>query len=190
MFNMEASVQASDACVESEDQTPLAVTMGFAMRNGCEESQQESTSKTRERVDAYIKHRSVAKAAKECGITEDRMSEILTKERNRRGLSDIRYLYADTESGFNVGGNSTGEDVTAKELLALAELQSFCCALSGIAITPESSALDHIIPVASGGTHEVSNLQWVDKRINTMKGELPVDEFVELCRLVAANADR
>jgi hypothetical protein len=32
------------------------------------------------------------------------------------------------------------------------------------------------------------NVQWVEKRINAMKSNLPESEFLELCRLVAENA--
>jgi hypothetical protein len=184
VFDMETSLQEVDGRTCSQDQETLAVSMAIAVRNGGEEPQQEIASKTPERVAAYIRHRSLKMAAKECGITEGRMREVLTAERDRRGLTDMRLLYAGDESEFNAGG----KDVIASELLSLAESQSFRCALTGIRLTPESSSLDHIVPVSDGGSHEIDNLQWVDRRINAMKRDMPVDEFIELCRLVAKHA--
>lgn len=184
MFDMETGMHGGDASVEGQGQEAVAVSMGTAVRDGSQESQQKGTSKTPERVASYIKHRSLRMAAKECGITEGRMSDVLTAERDRLGLADIRLLYAGDESD----SNAAEKDVTTSELLSLAESQSFRCALTGICLTPESSSLDHIVPVASGGSHEIGNLQWVDSRVNTMKGEMPVDEFIELCQMVARHA--
>ena len=185
MFDMETGVQEIVDCYQSQEQATRAIAMGTEVRDSSEESQQERAGKASEKIAAYRKHKSAKLAAKECGVTESRMREVLTAERDRRGLSDIRLLYADSEDGFNRG---SGEDVTASQLLELAESQSFRCALSGIALEPYSAALDHIVPVSAGGSHEIDNLQWLDRRINSMKGDMPVDEFVELCRAVATNA--
>lgn len=35
---------------------------------------------------------------------------------------------------------------------------------------PESKSIDHIVPVARGGTHEQSNLQWAHLNCNQVKG--------------------
>lgn len=185
MLNVEASEQKGEIVTEGQGRAELPVAMVAKMRDSGQESQQTSKSKASEKLEAYRKHRSVRLAAQECGVTVSRMSQVLTAERDRQGLSDMRLLYADSEDGFKT---KVSADVTAKDLLLLAESQLFRCALSGVAIEPNSSSLDHIVPVSSGGSHAIGNLQWVDRRINAMKGELAVSEFVELCRAVADHA--
>lgn len=39
--------------------------------------------------------------------------------------------------------------------------------------------------IDSNGVYEEGNVQWVDKRINMMKGTLSNEEFIELCTMVA-----
>lgn len=73
------------------------------------------------------------------------------------------------------------EKVTAKNLRALIESQYYRCALSGILLTPDNASLDHIIPLSEGGKHVISNVQWLDPRVNTMKGTMNQKEFLELC---------
>lgn len=73
----------------------------------------------------------------------------------------------------------------ANELYKLAKDQEFRCALSGLPLEPSDAALDHIVPVAKGGTDEIGNLQWVHSVINKMKGSLDNDEFVAMCRKVS-----
>lgn len=80
--------------------------------------------------------------------------------------------------------------VTAKQIMELIERQQFRCALSGRPLTPETASLDHIVPLSRGGTHELSNLWIVDYQVNTAKGTLTVEEFVTLCRDVAAHQAR
>ena len=80
--------------------------------------------------------------------------------------------------------------VTASELMSLLESQRFMCALSGVAITPRTAALDHNVSVADGGTHAISNLQWLVGDVNRMKGRMSSAAFIEVCRRVVAHADR
>lgn len=76
-------------------------------------------------------------------------------------------------------------DATAAKLEELVRKQGFRCALSGARLTPETAALDHITPVADGGTDDLDNLQWVSKEINTMKGTMSQERFIELCHCVS-----
>lgn len=75
--------------------------------------------------------------------------------------------------------------VTAKMIMQLIESQRFCCSLSGRELKPETASLDHVVPLARGGNHDVSNLSVVDQQVNSAKGTMTVDEFVQLCRDVA-----
>jgi 5-methylcytosine-specific restriction endonuclease McrA len=55
------------------------------------------------------------------------------------------------------------------------------CALSGFPMTLGVNAeLDHIIPVAKGGSRDISNTQWVLRVVNRMKRDLPESEFFTL----------
>ena len=80
--------------------------------------------------------------------------------------------------------------VTAKMIMQLIEQQSFRCALSGKTLTPETASLDHILPLARGGKHELSNLWAVDHQVNSAKGTMTVDEFVSMCRDIASHQAR
>lgn len=71
-----------------------------------------------------------------------------------------------------------------KELEDLWNAQDRKCALSGIEITDDNIALDHIIPLSKGGSSAIENCQLVDGRVNSMKGQLDQEEFRSLCNLV------
>lgn len=74
---------------------------------------------------------------------------------------------------------------TRSELKALLEVQQYCCALSGLPLTPSDAELDHITSLADGGHNGISNLQWLHRDINRMKTTLSQSRFVALCRAVA-----
>lgn len=72
----------------------------------------------------------------------------------------------------------------------LYEQQNHKCALSGISLEPNLSLTMQqqnmsIDRIDSNGGYEEDNVQWVDKRINMMKGTLSNEEFIELCTIVA-----
>ncbi|MCC7409317.1 MAG: hypothetical protein IT442_14725, partial [Phycisphaeraceae bacterium] len=69
-------------------------------------------------------------------------------------------------------------------VLALLQRQAYRCALTGWDLTPETAALDHIIPVSRGGEHRISNAQVLTKIVNRAKGTLTNEEFIELCGAV------
>lgn len=121
-------------------------------------------------------------------MSESSVSDYLIRERDRRGIADIRFLYADSEDEFNTGDNTEGS-VRQSDLMSLVESQQYRCALSGIELTPQTAALDHIVPVASGGEHTIANLQWLNCEVNRMKGMLSIETFVDICRRVTATAD-
>lgn len=77
--------------------------------------------------------------------------------------------------------------ITAKQVLHLVEAQHYRCAISGRKLTPQTASLDHIVPLCHGGEHAVDNVWVVDHQVNTAKGTLRTDEFVDLCRDVVAH---
>lgn len=82
-------------------------------------------------------------------------------------------------------------DLSLDYLNELYERQGHKCALSGISIEPDLSlpinqqymSIDRI-DSSKGYTND--NVQWVDKRINMMKGTLSNEEFIDLCNKVSS----
>lgn len=148
----------------------------------------EPQAKTNRAVQVYCRLKSVQLTADECGISQSLVMSRLKRERDKRGLSDIRFLYADSEDEFNKGDNDS-DAVRQSDLMRLVEAQQYRCALSGIELTPETAALDHITPITNGGEHSIANLQWLNCEVNRMKGMLSVEVFIDICRRVSATAD-
>jgi hypothetical protein len=85
-----------------------------------------------------------------------------------------------------VSGDTGKTRVTARELYSLIQKQHFRCALSGRNLEPDSAALDHIIAISSGGSHCMENVQVLHKEVNQAKGTMTQQEFISMCREVAA----
>ena len=79
-------------------------------------------------------------------------------------------------------------NVTAKKVMELVESQRFRCSLSGRELTPETASLDHVLPLGRGGVHDISNVSVVDHQVNSAKGAMTVDEFIQVCRDVSNHA--
>lgn len=77
---------------------------------------------------------------------------------------------------------ATGSGICAQDLWYLLESQSFKCALTGRPLSPETASVDHIIPVSKGGENAASNLQIVERKVNSAKGTMLQDEFIQMCR--------
>jgi len=72
------------------------------------------------------------------------------------------------------------------DLLSLFEKQKGICPYTGYKlIIGVNCSLDHIISRSKGGLNDFSNLQWVLKTVNSMKGNLEHNEFLELCRIIS-----
>lgn len=108
---------------------------------------------------------------------------------------DLARPDADRENGMDVvqkemgGTRRTAGDKPAstKEILSLLYQQGFRCAYTGEVLTPETTAGDHKIPVSRGGGHSIKNIALVKREVNTAKHTLTVEEFVLMCKKVAAH---
>lgn len=94
-------------------------------------------------------------------------------------------LFMDEKSEYSQEGGSKA--ASRAELRALIEKQGYRCAMSGVALEPDTANLDHIVPVTEGGGHDIGNLQVLHRDVNRMKGQLSNEEFVRWCCLIAHN---
>lgn len=87
------------------------------------------------------------------------------------------------------------DGLTARILLDLHEKQGGLCALSGFRLTCElvkgsvcftNASIDRIIP---GGPYSPDNIQLVCRHVNSWRSAMPIEDFVQVCRAVAAKFD-
>ncbi len=118
------------------------------------------------------------------------MRHVGTGDRQRIAL--LRVANVESSVAGKVPRNSVkrkkanAKKVTAGSLEVLVKDQEYRCALSGIKLTPDNAALDHIVPLSEGGQHTISNCQWLLPEINAMKGTMEQGAFVRLCKTIAA----
>jgi len=74
-----------------------------------------------------------------------------------------------------------GTPVTTTAVMSLLNEQSYSCALTGRTLTPETAALDHIVPIQRGGKHALENTQVLHNDVNRAKGTMTNEEFVAMC---------
>jgi len=82
-----------------------------------------------------------------------------------------------------------GGPVSTDNVLRLLERQRYRCALTGRRLTPQTAALDHIVPIRRGGEHAIENTQVLHKDVNRAKGALTSEEFLAVCREVIRWSD-
>lgn len=61
--------------------------------------------------------------------------------------------------------------------------QDFKCFYSGVTIVPGINAsIEHVVPRSHGcDSADISNIVWIDLRVNKMKGSMPLNQFIEIC---------
>lgn len=138
------------------------------------------TERQKSYLDVYAKEKSAAKTADAMGVAKGTAEKQLQEIAKRLGLQSIREIIKDQLD------NPEGK-ATAKELMQLIEKQNYKCALSGIDLSPQVAELDHIVPRSKGGSDHISNLQWVHRRINRMKGSMSNETFIQTCKLITCN---
>lgn len=137
-----------------------------------DETKAKLTEKEIEYAEAFMQTKSIRMVAARLGVTKDHARTKLKDIEGKTGIRFERQTRSRSEAG-------------AKDLFMLLKEQKFRCALSGVKLLPETAALDHIIPVSRGGSDAIDNLQWVDCRINKMKGSMVLEEFLDLCSKVS-----
>lgn len=95
-----------------------------------------------------------------------------------------RFKRQKNRQGQIVGGGSFSYDD------AMRKIQDQKCYLTGRFVDfsqAKSYHLDHIVPVSKGGQRNIDNLGLTCKEANQAKGDLMLDEFIDLCKDVLVN---
>lgn len=92
-------------------------------------------------------------------------------------------LHPQEDAEVVIAARPTGP-VSTDNVLRLLEHQHYRCALTGRALTPQTAAIDHIVPVRFGGLHAIENAQVLHKDVNRAKGSLTNEEFIGMCHEV------
>jgi len=121
----------------------------------------------------------IRKITKSCGCLKPKVNGTLT----RTVLCKIR---------AKARARNIECSITLEYLQSILDSQNSKCPYSGIEITFPASARDSSFTASldridSTKGYIEDNVQWVDKRINSMKNDMSEQEFVELCDKVAKN---
>lgn len=136
----------------------------------------------------YKKNMSADRTAKSLGVSTGTAREQLRNIAKKLGLNSIREILQD-QTDCEVAAARV-QNATACQLMQLIADQGYKCALTGLDLTPENSELDHKVPRSKGGSDHVTNLQWLHKTVNRMKGNMSEDRFVQMCRMVADKTNK
>lgn len=164
-----------------------------------------STGKTWKRGKAWSALTEVERAARKEKIRLQQLasSRRLSDERSQIGLCRqcrepivtefsslcAKHFYARTATNRLGAANCVANGRLLGELF---ERQNHTCAYSGAPLVlGKNATVDHILPESRYPelAKSIANLQWVDRRINTMKTTMRPDEFIAMCRLIVRRAD-
>lgn len=96
--------------------------------------------------------------------------------------SDARFCSRDCMGGghrqvVNIRRRSGAKDPTAVTLISIAQRDKFRCGICDQPVDmalknpdPQCASLDHVVPLANGGTHDPANLRLTHLRCNIVKG--------------------
>lgn len=138
----------------------------------------EITERQIEYLESYIALGSASAVARKLNVSADSARESLKRIANKRGLNTIRELLPKGKAY----SRRTEQRASVAELTSKLKDQEYRCALSGIKLEPSTCALDHIVPVSSGGSDLIDNLHWVSSDVNRAKGAMDVASFVAMCK--------
>lgn len=135
----------------------------------------------------------------QCGTCKDsrtKRAALRTKELRTRGLCTCGHekeIKGQCRTCWfaNVAIRATHRRANGPVLELLFEAQGRRCALTGVSLVPGLNAsIDHKVPRAKGGSDDIGNLQWVDLKVNLMKRDMDIPEFLTACESVLAFAGK
>jgi 5-methylcytosine-specific restriction endonuclease McrA len=151
--------------------------------SGNTEEKKILTDRQEQYVAAYRRLGSSTQVAVEMRVSAKTAKENILAAARRLGYKTTRELA--TSQTPRTTRTKDGR-ATAESLMGLIKSQEYRCQLSGILLEPSTAALDHKIPVSSGGTDSIENLQWVSCEVNRAKGSMEQQEFITMCKRVAS----
>ena len=154
--------------------------------NGNSRNTQEKkrlTERQEQYVAAYRRLGSSRQVAIEMGVSYKTVTDQLLSSAIKLGYKQTKDLATDQTP--RTSRTKEGK-ATAESLMGLIESQEYRCQLSGTLLEPSTAALDHKIPISSGGSDSIENLQWVSSDVNKAKGSMNQQEFITMCKRVAS----
>jgi 5-methylcytosine-specific restriction endonuclease McrA len=89
---------------------------------------------------------------------------------------------------WSIKASTFGSTALIQPLQELWRKQDGKCALSGLSLTVgENASIDHIMPKSKGGSNKIENLRWLHTSVNSGKGILSDEQFIEVCKAVAVH---
>ena len=77
--------------------------------------------------------------------------------------------------------------ITALDLWKIAKKQKLICPFCGLKLNASNMSVDHIIPTSQGGKNISSNVRLVHLWVNKMRLDYKDEDFIKMCRLIAAH---
>ena len=169
---------------DSEGQEAGGVGVAEEVRFSSEKHQasfEQLTDRQKQYLTAYMRTGSPIAVAKELGLSGSTrgVGKRLAQIAHAIGLESIRDVKPK---------RAAEQSATSSQLMAMLKKQKYRCALSGAKLAPETAQLDHIEPLAGGGTNGIENLQWLDGQVNKAKGTMSQADFVRMCVMVAKHS--
>ena len=176
------SVRGCDGEGQEVDSLGVVEEVRFSSKEQ-QASFEQLTDRQKQYLAIYMRTGSPMAVAKEMGLhgsargVGKRLSQI-AKTVGLKSIKDIKPK------------RTTEQSATSSELMAMLKRQKHRCALSGAKLKPETAQLDHIEPLAEGGTNNIENLQWLDGQVNKAKGTMSQADFVRMCVMVAEHSGK
>lgn len=123
-----------------------------------------------------------AKAKKKLDMTDSEFIKYKAKQ--------LRANWYSRAKKYSIAENKAYYIPTTKEIAVwLKDQEPYQCWFTG-KFLGRDYGVDHLIPLARGGSLELSNLCIIDTKLNRAKGDMLEDEFSALLSIVAAWEDR
>lgn len=82
-------------------------------------------------------------------------------------------------------GGNTDDSATVNELRKQLERQHRLCFYTGQLLTPDNATVDHVVPLARGGSSRIENCVWCLATVNAAKGSMTFEEFIAVSKQIA-----
>lgn len=104
-------------------------------------------------------------------------------------VKDWNKKFRTAVSEFNSGGKILENKYGYKDVIEAWGGTKVKCYLTGkeIDIMTDNYQLDHKVPIAKGGTNEISNMRPVLPYANLSKSDMTIEEYLDLCKTVLTN---